>query len=85
MSGGNQDGPRRAAQRRAAQIRESILQPRESLLEDRTRRGEVETQPGVAARSELRAGTGENARAALDPAVDLFGRKAGAEKSTHAR
>src|SRR6266567_2943653 len=62
------------------QIRESIREPREGLLENRTRRRKVETQPGVAAGPELRAGTGKDARAVFHPGVDLLRRKTGRGK-----
>ena len=40
-----------------------VVEPVERLLEDRARRREIEAQPGLAARPELRAGTGKDARA----------------------
>src|SRR6185503_2433946 len=61
----------------APQIAECILQPPKRFLQDRTRRSEIEAEPGFAARSELRAGAGKDARACLDPVGDLFGRQAG--------
>ena len=60
---------------------ERVFQPAERLLEDRARRGEVEAQPGLAARSELRAGAGKDARAVLDPGGDLLGRQAGCRRN----
>src|SRR3954471_8056193 len=60
-----------------AQVGECVVQPPESGIENRTRRGEVEAQPGLAARPELLAGTCEDPRAFCDPGCNIFGRQPG--------
>src|SRR6187551_3157783 len=57
---------------------ECVIEAIESLLENRTRRGNVEAQPGFAAGPELLTGACENARPILDPRCDVAGRQPGA-------
>src|SRR4029450_2726467 len=55
---------------------ESVIEAIESLLENRTRRGKVEAQPGFAAWPKLLTGACENARPILDPCRDVLCRQA---------
>ena len=58
---------------------------RSSASSNRTRRGEVEAQPGCAAWPELLTGACENACPILDPCRDVTAGNPVPEKSTHAR
>src|SRR6187431_1053460 len=56
----------------------SVIEAIESLIENRARRSNVETQPGFAAWPELLTGACENARTILDSRRDVLGQQSGA-------
>src|SRR3954447_16620485 len=61
-----------------SEFSKSVIEAIEGLLENRTRCGKVEAQPGFAAWPELLTGACENARPILDPCRDVLGRQSGA-------
>src|SRR4029453_13109799 len=65
--------PIRATGNLRSELSKSVIEAIERLLENRTRRGKVEAQPGFAARPKLLTRACENTRPILDPCRDVFG------------
>src|SRR6185369_1715668 len=61
-----------------SEFSKSVVEAIERFLENRTRRGKVEAQPGFAAWPKLLTGACENTRPILDPCRDVLGRQSGA-------